>query len=145
MARPALAEARRSAVLLAAMACTASACSLDIGGGPPPRRARVILTSEDGTVAQVLTSLDFVIDTGGTIDAGGAIPVISGLPFEETFELLDPPRIFVRVTPPDTLTDLTVSLQILLDGELFTTQSDIIGPSGRGELQFLYRYTRPTL
>lgn len=105
----------------------------------------MVITSPSGAQANVLASLDFVVDAGGGVNTGSDTPSIVALPFEQTYDLLDPPRLFLRVTAPDSLTDLGVSMDVFFDGEPFSSQFDTVGSTARPALEFLYRFRRPTL
>lgn len=84
-----------------------------------------------------------MIEPGGTVNTGSVDPSLVALPFEQTYDMLDPPRLFIRITPPDSLT-LGVSLEVFFDGERFSSQSGTIGTAELPNMEFVYRYRRPT-
>lgn len=120
-------------------------CDLGLTGGDPPSRARVVIEGTGTPALDLLTSLDFLTLPDGSLDLGSAVAIPMTLPIDVTFDLLDPPRLFIRGTVPDTTATATLTLQVFLDGERFTNQTGIIGVGGDPSLEFTYRFTRPTI
>ena len=118
-------------------------CDLGLSQGQP-RTALIEITSEAPATIELLTSVDFVTTDDGAVDLLGAEPILTTLPVEQSFDLLDPARILVRVTVPDS-TSAVVSMRVFLDGERWYDETESLGVDGRDRMQFLYAFYVPTL
>ena len=123
---------------------TSAGCGVGFAGDGPPQRARVTIVSESAAQVMVLTSIDFTVGSDGVIDTHGELGAPTALPFDRSYDLLNPPRLLVRVTPVDPAIATTVTLDVSFDGEHYATLSDNIGGSGGDAIEFLYRFRRPT-
>lgn len=105
------------------------ACGLGLQGcdglGQPEReRARARVTADAATTVEIVTSTQFNVisldggpDGGPQVDLLASDSVVEAPPWDETFDISDTRRFYIRVSAVDTAS-VTGRLEVFIDGEL---------------------------
>jgi hypothetical protein len=105
-----------------------------------PEWAKVVLTASSPISLEVLTSQKFLVSEGSVQLMESSTETVS-LPFQKTYTLGSPARIFIRVT---NATQQTVSFRfkVLMEDRVWMDEDETLAPGEKAE--FVYRYDEPT-
>ncbi|NJD19900.1 MAG: hypothetical protein FIA95_11550 [Gemmatimonadetes bacterium] len=106
-----------------------------------PEWATVVLTASSPLSLEVLTSQKFLVTEGSVQLMDSSTETVS-LPFQKTYTLASPARLFIRVT---NATQQTVSFhfKVLMEDRTWMDDDKALPPGDKAE--FVYRYDEPTL
>lgn len=105
-----------------------------------PDRAR--LTLEGGASSmELIVSTDFLV-VDGSVSFQRADTTVVSLPFNETYSLAQPARIYIRAINIQDQTE-SFGMKVWIDGESWYNESRPLEPDEAFE--FLYRYNEPAI
>ena len=106
-----------------------------------PEWAKVVLTASKPVNLQLLTSKNFLV-TEASVQLVDSSTVQIVTPFEETYTLGSPARIFLRVTNNNQQT-VTFNFQVFMEDRNWMNEDEIVAPGEK--VEFVYRYDEPVL
>ena len=104
-----------------------------------PDRARLNLEGGASSSMELIVSTDFLV-VDGSVSFQRADTAMVSVPFNETYSLAQPARIYIRAVNIQTQTEV-FGMKVWIDGESWYDESRSLEP---GEaFEFLYRYNEP--